>query len=103
MKSPEQRIDELEATVARLSREVARLNQREAHPARRKDGTWICKPDADIAKGDTGTVNIYAGDEDLELQVEDVSALGADVSEDKWCVLWYDPTGKPYVWPWECD
>lgn len=62
------------------------------------------KPDADIAKGATGTVSIYMGAQGVEAVTEyDItgSALGAAVTADKWVVVWFE-SGVWYVSPWEC-
>ena len=65
----------------------------------------IVKPDGDIDKGSTGTVSIWGGasgsESDTGSNIENCSALGAAVEQDKFCTVVY-LNGIPYVFPWEC-
>jgi hypothetical protein len=102
MKSQDTRIAVLEQKLARLERELARVNASNAKAFRRRQGSWICKPDQDIAQGDTDTVSLYANEEDTTLN-EECKALGAEVKSGLWCIAWIDQSGKWYVGPWEPD
>lgn len=62
----------------------------------------FCKPNADIAKGATGTVSIYDGETDTGYDAETCKALGAAVTSAKWCIFMYAKQTK-YVSPWECS
>lgn len=65
--------------------------------------SFVCKPDQDIAMGDTDTVSLYHGttpsDSTFDLEAK---ALGAAVTEDLWCVCARLRGGQIYVSPWEC-
>lgn len=64
----------------------------------------IGKPDADIAKGSTGTVSVWMGASGSEAVTEyDITcrALGAAVTGSKYAVLFFR-NGVWYVGPWEC-
>lgn len=57
-----------------------------------------------IAKGSTGSVNIYMGASGSEAATEyfiTCRALGAAITANKWVVIWFE-SGVWYVAPWEC-
>lgn len=60
-----------------------------------------CKPDANIAKGASGTVSIYHAETDTGYNATSVKALYAAVTSGKWCIFSiFD--GTKYVLPAEC-
>jgi hypothetical protein len=102
MKGHAAEIAELKSQMARLLREVARMNVRDAKPNLKKQPSLIVKPDADIAKGDTDTCSVYTVlEEDTGLDIE-ATALGAAVTGGLYAVAWLDPSGRWAVGPWEC-
>lgn len=60
-----------------------------------------CKPNADIAKGASGTVSIYSGETDTGYDAESTKALAAAVTSGKWC-FFEILGGNKFVAPWEC-
>jgi type II secretory pathway component PulJ len=100
VKNNDARIAELERTVARLRRDLKEANARNGNPKQKAAGAWVVKPDADIAKGSSGTCSVYAGEVDTTINVT-AKALGAAVKSGKWCTAWVDPAGHWYVGCWE--
>jgi hypothetical protein len=63
--------------------------------------TFLSKPDADIAKGATGTVSLYNGDETDSGINKVAKALGAAVTSGKWTTTVRFRGGSWYVGCWE--
>ncbi len=102
MKSQQQQIDELKATVDRLARELSRVNARNANPSLKKQASLIVKPASTIAKGDTGTCRVFTVlEEDTTIDIEAI-ALGAEVTGGLYALAWKDICGRFAVGPWEC-
>lgn len=63
--------------------------------------TFLGKPDADIAKGSSGTVSLYNRDETDSGLDKSPKALGQAVSEDKWVTVARFRGGSWYTGCWE--
>lgn len=90
MRGMEGKVNELLARVARLERELARVNSQTAKPKQSRRGIWLGKTDSSISKGANGTVSIYGGtalsEADTTLNVTATNKF-ANVGGSKWVVV----------------
>lgn len=90
--------------VARREGLKSRTGAKISYPKPMPDDVYfaIGKPDANIAKGASGTVSIWEDDSSAD-SGDNVTAkaLGAAVTSAKWVTVWKLGTTY-YVAPWEC-
>jgi len=92
MKSTQAQIDELRATVGRLTRELARVSCREAKQRAARFGVVLGKTDASHAKAASGTVSVWGGtplsEADTTINITAYNKF-ADLDSGKWVVCIY--------------
>ncbi len=92
MKSQQQQIDELKATVDRLARELARMDARNAKVRIPRMGIVLGKTDSSHNKGASGTVSVWGGAAGSEADTTiNITAYNrfANVGSGKWVVCAY--------------
>lgn len=92
MKSQQQQIDELNAKVDRLTREIARMDARNAKVRIPRMGIVLGKTDAAHAKGANGTISVYGGtplsEADTTINITATNKF-ADLLTGKWVICVY--------------
>jgi hypothetical protein len=90
MKSQAAEIAELKAKMARLERELARVDARVAKPRNARRGIWLGKTTTTHNKGSTHDVDIYGGaalsEDTTSLSVPATNKF-ANIASGKWVVV----------------